>query len=78
MTDAIIKRKDGAMNILVDNFLVVVAEEDARQAFETFGQLEFITIRKNQYTGEAIRFGFIDIPAETEAQSTINLLGINK
>ncbi len=63
------------MKIYVGNLSYSVTEEDLRQAFEGFGQVESATIIKDQSSGQSKGFGFIEMPAKEEAQAAIN--GLN-
>jgi len=63
------------MNIYVGNLSYDATEEDLRQAFEAFGQVESINIIKDRYSGESKGFGFVEMPAKAEAQSAIE--GLN-
>ena len=63
------------MNIYVGNLSFEITEEDLRLAFESFGQVESVTIIKDKYSGESKGFGFVEMPAKAEAQSAIN--GLN-
>jgi len=63
------------MNIYVGNLSYEVTEEDLRQAFEGFGQVESINIIKDKYSGESKGFGFVEMPDKAEAQSAIE--GLN-
>jgi len=60
------------MSIYVGNLSHEVTEEDLRQAFEAFGQVEYVTIIKDRYSGESRGFGFVEMSATAEAQSAIN------
>jgi RNA recognition motif-containing protein len=60
------------MNIYVGNLSHEVTEEDLRQAFEGFGQVESVNIIKDRYSGESRGFGFVEMPAKGEAESAIN------
>ena len=59
------------MNIYVGNLSYEVTEEDLRQAFGAFGQVESINIIKDKYSGESKGFGFVEMPDKAEAQSAI-------
>jgi len=63
------------MNIYVGNLFHEVTEENLRQAFEGFGQVESAKIIKDKYSGESKGFGFVEMPAKAEAQSPIE--GLN-
>lgn len=60
------------MNIYVGNLSRDVTEEDLRQAFEAFGQVESANIIKDRFSGESRGFGFVEMPSKTEAQSAID------
>ena len=60
------------MNIYVGNLSYGVTEEDLKQAFEGFGQVETVKIIKDRYSGESKGFGFVEMPAKGEAESAIN------
>ena len=57
------------------NLFHEVTEEDLRQAFEGFGEVESAKIIKDKYSGESKGFGFVEMPAKAEAQSAIE--GLN-
>ena len=60
------------MKIYVGNLSYEVSEEDLQEAFEAFGQVESVRIIKDKYSGQSKGFGFVEMPAEAEAQSAIN------
>ncbi len=60
------------MNIYVGNLSSDVTEDDLRQAFEAFGQVESANIIKDKFSGESRGFGFVEIPSKTEAQKAID------
>ncbi len=63
------------MNIYVGNLSYEVTEEDLKQAFEGFGQVESVNIIKDRYSGESRGFGFVEMPDKAEAESAIE--GLN-
>ncbi len=63
------------MNIYVGNLSRDVTDEDLRQAFGDFGQVESINIIKDKFTGESRGFGFVEMPSKDEAQAAIT--GLN-
>ena len=63
------------MNIYVGNLSYEVTEEDLKQAFEGFGQVESVNIIKDRYSGESRGFGFAEMPDKAEAESAIE--GLN-
>ena len=60
------------MNIYVGNLSYEVTEEDLKQAFEGFGQVESVNIIKDRFSGDSRGFGFVEMPDKAEAQSAIN------
>ncbi|MBW2147035.1 MAG: RNA-binding protein [Deltaproteobacteria bacterium] len=62
------------MNIYVGNLSPDVTEEDLRQAFEAFGQITSVAVIKDKFSGESRGFGFVEMPAKSEAQSSIKSL----
>ena len=62
------------MNIYVGSLSYNVTEEDLKQAFEPFGEVESVRIIKDMYTGRSKGFGFVEMPAKSEAQSAIESL----
>jgi len=64
------------MNIYVGSLSYEVTEEDLKEAFEAFGQVEFVKIITDMYSGRSKGFGFFfEMPAQAEAQSAID--GLN-
>ncbi len=59
------------MNIYVGNLSNQTTEDDLRQAFEVFGQVESVNIIKDRFSGESRGFGFVEIPSKQEAQKAI-------
>ncbi len=59
------------MNIYVGNLSQDVTEDELREAFEAFGQVESTNIIKDRFTGESRGFGFVQMPSENEARSAI-------
>ena len=63
------------MNIYVGNLSYEVTEEDLKEAFEVFGEVETVKIIKDNYSGRSKGFGFVEMPKNADAQSAIN--GLN-
>ncbi len=59
------------MNIYVGNLAHQAADDDLRQAFEAFGQVESVNIIKDRFSGESRGFGFVEMPSKEEAQKAI-------
>ena len=62
------------MNIYIGNWSYDVKEEDLKQAFEAFGQVDSIRIIKDNYSGRSKGFAFMEMPTKGEALSAINEL----
>ena len=63
------------MDIYVGSLSYEVTEDDLKQAFEAFGKVESVNIVKDRYTGKSKGFGFVQMPANEEAQAAID--GLN-
>ena len=63
------------MNIYVGKMSREVTKDDLLEAFEEFGQVVSVKIITDRVSGESRGFGFVEMPAEAEAQSAIN--GLN-
>jgi len=63
------------VNIYVGNLSYEVAEEDLRQAFSAFGEVASATVIKDKVTGRSRGFGFVEMPAQAEAQAALE--GLN-
>ena len=62
------------MNIYVGNLSYNATEETVRQAFESFGQVISARIIKDKYTGQPRGFAFVEMPAQSQAQTAIKSL----
>jgi len=62
------------MNIYVGNLSYEVTEDDLREAFEAFGQVETVKVILDNYTGRSKGFAFVEMPNNADAQSAINSL----
>ncbi|MCK4271004.1 RNA-binding protein [bacterium] len=63
------------MNIYVGNLSPDVTEEDLKQAFEAFGQVESANVIKDKFSDVSRGFGFVEMPAKAEGQAAID--GLN-
>jgi len=63
------------MNIYVGNLSRDVTEDDLKQAFEAFGQVESANVIKDRFSGESRGFGFVEMPSKNEALAAI--AGVN-
>ena len=62
-------------NIHVGNLDFNVSEDELRQAFAAYGQVDTVTILKDRDTGQPRGFGFVEMANDEEAEKAIN--GIN-
>ena len=60
------------MNIYVGNLSYEVTEEDLKEAFEVFGEVETVKVLKDNYSGKSKGFGFVEMSNNAEAQSAID------
>ena len=59
------------MNIYVGNLAREVTEEELREAFEAFGQVESAKIIMDRYSGVSRGFGFVEMPTKADAEAAI-------
>ena len=62
------------MNIFIGNLSHQTAEGDLRRAFEAHGQVDTAKVITDRSTGESKGFGFVEMPAQSEAEAAINNL----
>jgi len=62
------------MRIYVGNLPYTCNEDDLRQIFEPYGQVESVDIVSDRSTGQSKGFGFVEMPAAAEAQAAIGAL----
>ena len=67
--------ENAKMNIYVGNLNWETTEDELRQAFESYGQVDTATIIKDKYTGASRGFGFVEMPSDQEGQAAID--GLN-
>jgi RNA recognition motif-containing protein len=59
------------MNIYVGNLSPKTTEEELKQVFQEFGDVDSAKIIKDNFTGKSRGFGFIEMPNQAEAQAAI-------
>jgi RNA recognition motif-containing protein len=59
------------VNIYVGNLSFDVTEDDVREAFAAFGQVESVKIIQDKYSGASRGFGFVEMPSKDEAKAAI-------
>ncbi len=55
------------MNIYVGNLSNDVTEDELKEVFVAFGEVESVNIIKDKFSGESRGFGFVEMPNKTEA-----------
>jgi RNA recognition motif-containing protein len=68
----IFTKKDRMKNIYVGNLDFNVSEDELRQAFAAYGQVDNVTILKDRDTGQPRGFGFVEMANDEEAMKAIN------
>ncbi|OQX75656.1 MAG: RNA-binding protein [Bacteroidetes bacterium 4484_276] len=62
------------MNIFVANLNFKVQEEDLRETFETYGEVDSARIITDRNTGRSKGFGFVEMPNSDDASRAIEEL----
>lgn len=63
------------MKLYVGNLSYEMTEEDLRQTFGEFGQVESAAIIKDKYSGQSKGFGFVEMGSKSAGQAAID--GLN-
>ncbi len=63
------------MKLYIGNLSYSSTEDNIRQAFEAFGNVDSVDVIKDRYTGESKGFGFVEMADRSEAQKAIE--GLN-
>jgi|GEM_PF-357884 cold-inducible RNA-binding protein len=67
-------KKDRMKNIYVGNLDFNVSEDELRQAFAAYGQVENVTVLKDRDTGQPRGFGFVEMANDEEAEKAISAM----
>ncbi|ABL65306.1 MAG: RNA-binding protein [Chlorobiaceae bacterium] len=59
------------MNIYIGNLAYTVSEDDLRDAFSQFGQVDSANIINDKFSGRSKGFGFIEMSNDSEAREAI-------
>jgi cold-inducible RNA-binding protein len=59
------------MNIYVGNLSFDVTDDELRQLFSTYGEVESASVVKDRFSGESRGFGFVEMPAKKDADAAI-------
>lgn len=62
------------MNIYVGNLSFEVTDDDLRQLFSPYGEVESANVIKDRFSGESRGFGFVEMPAKKDADAAIAAL----
>jgi RNA recognition motif-containing protein len=62
------------MKIYVGNLSYDVTEEELRQEFQAFGEVESVAIITDKYSGRPKGFAFVEMPKVSEGQTAISEL----
>jgi len=62
------------MNIYVGNLSYNVKEDQLRELFEEFGEVETAKIIMDKFSGRSKGFGFVEMPSNSEADQAIKAL----
>jgi RNA recognition motif-containing protein len=62
------------MNIYVGNLSFEVTDDDLRQLFSSYGEVESASVVKDRFSGESRGFGFVEMPAKKDADAAIAAL----
>ncbi len=62
------------MNIYVGNLSWDTTEDQLREAFEAFGQVDSVNIITDRYSGRSRGFGFVEMPVTSEGQTAMKEL----
>src|SRR5690242_13413558 len=63
--------KESTINLYIGNLSQRTTEADVQQAFAAFGQVKSATIIKDKSSGVSRGFGFVEMPAQAEAEAAI-------
>jgi RNA recognition motif-containing protein len=62
------------MNIYVGNLSYSVKEDELKEMFAEFGNVETVKIIKDRYSGQSKGFAFVEMPSNSEADQAIKAL----
>lgn len=63
--------RDSIMNIYIGNLAYTVSEDDLRDAFSEFGQVNSANIITDKFSGRSKGFGFVEMSNDSEAREAI-------
>lgn len=62
------------MNIYIGQLPYSVNEDELREIFSEYGEIESLNLIKDRFSGQSKGFGFIDMPNNSEADKAIKAL----
>jgi RNA recognition motif-containing protein len=62
------------MNIYVGNLPFEVTDDELRQLFATYGDVQSASVVKDRFSGESRGFAFVEMPARKDAEAAIAAL----
>ncbi len=62
------------MKIYVGNLTNEIDKDDIKKAFEDFGKVSSVKMKKDQFSGETKGYGFVEMLATKEAETAIKEL----
>ena len=62
------------MNIYIGNLPFNATEDEIREVFAAFGQVNSVTIIKDKMSGRSRGFGFVEMAEDAESQNAIQAL----
>jgi RNA recognition motif-containing protein len=62
------------MNIYIGNLSFKVEEDDLKEIFEAYGEVDTVKIISDKFTGKSKGFGFIEMPEKDDALKAIEEL----
>jgi RNA recognition motif-containing protein len=68
------QERDRTVNIFVGNLPYTTRDEDLRELFSQFGQVDSASVIMDRATGRSRGFGFVEMPNRAEAEAAIAAL----
>ncbi|ROR32367.1 RNA recognition motif domain-containing protein [Inmirania thermothiophila] len=62
------------MKLYVGNLPYSTTEDQLRETFNAYGEVESVSLITDRYTGESKGFGFVEMPNNAEADQAIKAL----
>ena len=62
------------MNIYVGNLPYNISEDELKDVFNEFGEIESVNIITDRFSGQSKGFGFVEMPNNSEADQAIKAL----